>query len=1016
MKQYVYTLKFLRSLSLAVAFMLGNYMFAQTLEDGLKVHYTFESAADGVVPDASGNSNDGILNNDATVGVSEDGRNVLVLNQDSGYVEIDPAYGSDFSSYSDFTVATWVYLDEQGYNARLLDIGTGRYNNAAFTPWFYGNQVCQLKIRNEDIPDADVIAANSAVPVNEWTHVVFTLQGTTGTIYMNGVAVGENTSVTVNPSTMGIDVANFTAWIGKSQWVGNGDSFLKGELSDFRIYNRALSQSEILNLAGLPEELTTAFDNLSPEGLDEVTSNLTLPETDGNVSIKWSSSDTTIIDSVGNVTRPEKFDITVILTATLTMESNGKTYTMTRKFDAYVLALTQAEDLVAQWDFAEEDIDFSNPDAITVSDVSENGFTGTLYNDAKIRTIGNTNQYNVLDLGNGTGYFDMGTDIGKDIYQLGDYTISAYYLVEEENTDIGSNGNFIWCISNTDDIDADRNGAMIERLTDHRFSITPTIYGGDQQSVNPGVNPASTDGWKGVWHHVLYVQNGSVGTVYIDGDVAATGTVTNLPSTSLKKAGMEGTLFNWIGRSCYTADVYLKNTLVYDFRLYGKALSEGEIQLSSPFGIGLDVYSVLDELNAAYAENKDASYPAELDAEYDNLDLGDLSNLTTDLTLPSQGELDNSISITWSSAPGLISPEGVVTRPDYLDTDVKLTAVLSKRGYKLTKEFTATIPANAATKYTSDLLIHFNFDDENVNGSTVTDLSEQHFEGTMMHGADNRILSDGSTGYGVLNLMGDSSYFDMGDEVGKVIYALKDGFSISLYYLIETAKTNLSDNGNFLYTFSNSDSSAAYRNGYMFGRASYNTYAISPYRWDNGQVGTAGGDLVTSAEWHHYVYVQDDTLGYIYQDGVAIDTATIKQFPNTTIPKAGMTGTTANFLGRSNFEGDSYLAQAMLYDFQLFNKKLTPADIDAMNNVTEDLYTAYLISLPVKDVKVEETYRVDTSIPGSIRIYDLKGDESVSVYNLTGRKVTVKNVQNIPVDRGIYIVKVNDSVKKVLVK
>ncbi|MFC0878736.1 LamG-like jellyroll fold domain-containing protein [Saccharicrinis sp. FJH2] len=1016
MKQYVYTVKLLRSMSLVVAFMMSHYMFAQTLDNGLRVHYTFESATDGVVPDASGNSNDGILNNDATVGVSDDGRNVLILNQDSGYVEIDPNYGSDFATYSDFTVATWVYLDEQGYNARLLDIGTGRYNNAAFTPWFYGNQVCQLKIRNEDIPDADVIAANSAVPVNEWTHVVFTLQGTTGTIYMNGVAVGENASVTVNPSTMGIDVANFAAWIGKSQWVGNGDSFLKGELSDFRIYNRALSQSEILNLAGLPQELTTAFDNLSPEGLDEVTSKLTLPETDGNVSIKWSSSDTTIIDSVGNVTRPEKFDITVILTATLTIESNGKTYTMTKKFEAYVLALTQAEDLVAQWDFADDDIDFSNPDAITVTDVSESGFTGTLYNDAKIRTIGNTNQYNVLDLGNGTGYFDMGTGIGKDIYQLGDYTISAYYLVEEENTDIGSNGNFIWCISNTDDIDADRNGAMIERLTDHRFSITPTIYGGDQQAVNPGVNPASTDGWKGVWHHVLYVQNGSVGTVYIDGDVAATGTVTNLPSTSLKKAGLEGTLFNWIGRSCYTADVYLKNTLVYDFRLYGKALSEGEIQLSSPFGIGLDVYNVLNDLNTAYAENKDASYPDELDAEFENLDLGDLSNLTTNLTLPSQGILDNSITITWSSAPGLISADGVVTRPDYLDTDVKLTAVLSKRGYKLTKEFIATIPAAEATKYTSDMLIHFNFDPSNVNGDVVTDLSEQHFQGSLMKGAGSRVLK-GTTDFGVLNLAGDSSYFDMGDEVGKVIYALKDGFSISVYYFIDPTKDNFTSNGNFLYTFSNSDSSAAYKNGYLFGRASYNTYAISPYRWDNGQVGTTGLDAAASqGEWHHYAYVQDDTLGYIYQDGIAIDTATVKKWPNTTIPKSGMVGTTSNFLGRSNFEGDVYLAKAMLYDFQLFNKKLTPEEISTMSSVSDDLYTAYLLSVPVKDVKVDDTYRVDTSIPGLIRIYDLKGDEKVSVYNITGRLVTVRNSENISVDRGIYIVKVNSQVKKVFVK
>ena len=37
-------------------------------------------------------------------------------------------------------------------------------------------------------------------------------------------------------------------WLGRSQWTA--DAFFTGVLDDFRIYNRALSESEVRYLAG----------------------------------------------------------------------------------------------------------------------------------------------------------------------------------------------------------------------------------------------------------------------------------------------------------------------------------------------------------------------------------------------------------------------------------------------------------------------------------------------------------------------------------------------------------------------------------------------------------------------------------------------------------------------------------------------------------------------------------------------------------------------------------------------
>jgi hypothetical protein len=69
--------------------------------------------------------------------------------------------------------------------------------------------------------------------------VAVTLNGTTGIMYLDGVAVGTNSSMTLNPSSMGITTNNY---LGKSQYA---DPCLDGVLDEFRIYSGVLSPSEI---------------------------------------------------------------------------------------------------------------------------------------------------------------------------------------------------------------------------------------------------------------------------------------------------------------------------------------------------------------------------------------------------------------------------------------------------------------------------------------------------------------------------------------------------------------------------------------------------------------------------------------------------------------------------------------------------------------------------------------------------------------------------------------------------
>jgi hypothetical protein len=89
------------------------------------------------------------------------------------------------------------------------------------------------------------ITGSSALPTGVWTHVAVTKSGNTGTLYVNGSVVGTNNAMTLSPSSLGSTNQN---WLGRSQY--SADPYLNGRIDDFRIYNRALSASEVQSLSG----------------------------------------------------------------------------------------------------------------------------------------------------------------------------------------------------------------------------------------------------------------------------------------------------------------------------------------------------------------------------------------------------------------------------------------------------------------------------------------------------------------------------------------------------------------------------------------------------------------------------------------------------------------------------------------------------------------------------------------------------------------------------------------------
>jgi len=947
-----------------------------------------------------------------------------------------------------YTIEMWVYITAKqvqyaGLVYHRLDASTNSGVQFAAT-WQMSNVPNTIRTNNNT---SGYGLLSDTLTLNAWHHVAVVITSTNRSCYMDGKKTTENLTIPT------YDFSTGRMWIGRdSANASNDNRAFKGLIDEVRIWNvektaTELENNKYLTLSGTesgligywnfddsatvatdlsptanhgyitggtyvratPTALKNAIANLSlGNDLTAITTNLTLPKTaDGGVTISWTTSNAAVVDTLGNVNRPTQYDATVKLTATLSMVENGTAYTLTKVFTVVVVAFNEAAWQVAKWDFATENISLENG-VIRVTEASENAYKATLMNEATIRTIGTTEQFNVLDLGNDDGYLDMDTTIGEAIYSLSNYTMCGYFRIDDDYTELSSDGNSYWVFSNTDDVATDRNGYIIGSLTTQGQIVSRIDNTLGSQTVSVGSNAAT-----GAWHHLAYTQNGETGTIYIDGVEMATGPVTNLPSVDLAIAGRTGTRYNWLGRSPFTSNVYLRNTLLYDFQIWRDALTGDDLNFE------LSITETLEKLNNAYAEDSCYLLP-ELTSERDALTLSGLSSVTTNLTLPTQGTADQTISILWkSSLPDIISDSGVlVSRPDYYPVNVTLTATLFKNGQTTTKTFIATVPANEGTSFTNDLLIKFDF--STVNGTTVTDAAEKHFEGTLVNGADIRPIGE-STVYNTLDLTDSTGYFDMGSEMGIILYNLSD-YTMSCYYRVDSANASLSNAGNFLWTFSNSDKTGTDQNGALFGGLKSQSVVITPEYYSTGEQGVSAGSAAALGGWHHLAYTQKDTIGTLYVDGMSVTTDTITWVPSNTLPIEGRTGTNYNWLGRSCYVGDAYLSKTLLYDFRIYNKALTEEEIQMTElnvgttiNALDGAYTENPnIPQAIKSV-ANPAIKVYTTGNG-IRIHGLTGTEKVTLYDITGRQIRFDNPSEITISRGLYLVRVDNFVTKVFVR
>lgn len=161
---------------------------------------------------------------------------VLNLNGTGNYVSLPLSVGNCS------TVAAWVKWNGGAAWQRIFDFGNDTSDYFFLTPLSAsGNMRCAINVGGGG---EQQINAPAALPINSWHHVAVTLNGSssTGILYLDGVPIATNTSVTYRPW----QTTPHTNYIGKSEF--STDPYFSGEISSFRIFGRALSAAEISNI------------------------------------------------------------------------------------------------------------------------------------------------------------------------------------------------------------------------------------------------------------------------------------------------------------------------------------------------------------------------------------------------------------------------------------------------------------------------------------------------------------------------------------------------------------------------------------------------------------------------------------------------------------------------------------------------------------------------------------------------------------------------------------------------
>lgn len=165
--------------------------------------------------------------------------NALSLDGNEQYADINGSAAKLASVTGDYTISVWCNPNSTDTWARIYDLGIDTDNYVFLTASNGSYPRYAVKKNGTELSfDSD-----TAFTTGSWHNVTITKENNICTFYVDGFVTGTSAGVATNLSELGT-MSNL--YLGKSQWP---DPYFNGLIDDFKVYDCALSESEVQELA-----------------------------------------------------------------------------------------------------------------------------------------------------------------------------------------------------------------------------------------------------------------------------------------------------------------------------------------------------------------------------------------------------------------------------------------------------------------------------------------------------------------------------------------------------------------------------------------------------------------------------------------------------------------------------------------------------------------------------------------------------------------------------------------------
>jgi len=245
---YAGTFNLTRSATIrAKAFKSGYNQSAEgsaTFQSDLVAYWKFDEGTGITASDSSGNGNHGTLVNGPQWSTGIAGK-ALYFNGSNNNVLVPDSNSLDLTG--PYTLSAWVNPATPFADFRSILVKNYRYYLYSSVVGYCGDGT---PLGGFSGVDNNIVCDSISIPANTWTNISLAYDGLTLTLYRNGVSVASSTASEQISPTPG------TLQIGASEY----GEFFKGLIDEVRVYNRALTSSEIQSIYGQNARTTPSFD------------------------------------------------------------------------------------------------------------------------------------------------------------------------------------------------------------------------------------------------------------------------------------------------------------------------------------------------------------------------------------------------------------------------------------------------------------------------------------------------------------------------------------------------------------------------------------------------------------------------------------------------------------------------------------------------------------------------------------------------------------------------------------